>query len=88
MTKPAETTVIRAVRPTGRNDLYHTTDGYDWVFENSDASKIDVCKPGFFNVYREEMRPGATRVLETMKVIVFEPNDIAHSKVQFFSALQ
>ena len=59
MTKPAETTVIRAVRPKGRNDLYHTVDGYDWIYENSSAEKIDVCKPGFFNVYREEMRAGA-----------------------------
>ena len=59
MTKPAETKVIRAVRPTGRNDLYHTTDGYDWVYENSSATKPDVCKPGYFNIYREEMRAGA-----------------------------
>ena len=59
MTKPVETPVIRAVRPTGRNDLYHTVDGYDWVYENSDASKVDVCRPGFFNIYREEMRAGA-----------------------------
>ena len=59
MTKPMETTVIRAVRPTGRNDLYHTVDGYDWVYENSSATKVDVARPGFFNVYREEMRAGA-----------------------------
>ena len=59
MTKPADATVIRAVRPTGRNDLYHNVDGYDWVFENSDATKLDVVRPGYFNVYREEMRPGA-----------------------------
>ena len=59
MTKPVETKVIRAVRPTGRNDLYHTVDGYDWVYENSSATKIDVARPGFFNIYREEMRTGA-----------------------------
>ena len=59
MTKPAETTVIRAVRPKGRDDLYHTVDGYDWIFENSAATKLDVSKPGFFNTYRGEMRAGA-----------------------------
>ena len=60
MTKPTVTAeVIRAVRPTGRDDLYHTVDGYDWVYENSAATKLDVSKPGFFNTYREEMRAGA-----------------------------
>ena len=47
------------MRPTGRDDLYHTVDGYDWVYENSAATKLDVSKPGFFNTYREEMRAGA-----------------------------
>ncbi len=59
MTKPTEPEVIRAVRPKGRNDLYHTVDGYDWIFENSDATKIDVARPGFFNIHRQEMRAGA-----------------------------
>ena len=59
MTKPTETKVFKAVRPTGHNDLYHTADGYDWIFENTEATKLDVCKPGFFNTYREEMRAGA-----------------------------
>ena len=59
MTKPTEPEIIRAVRPKGRNDLYHTVDGYDWIYENSDATKIDVARPGFFNTYRQEMRAGA-----------------------------
>ncbi len=59
MTKPTEPEIIRAVRPKGRNDLYHTVDGYDWIYENSGVEKIDVCKPGFFNVYRGDMRAGA-----------------------------
>ncbi len=59
MTKPTEPEIIRAVRPKGRNDLYHTVDGYDWIYENSDATKIDVARPGYFNIYREEMQAGA-----------------------------
>ena len=60
MTKPISMEPpVRAVRPTGRDDLYHTTDGYDWIYENSEATKIDVARPGFLNVYREEMRAGA-----------------------------
>lgn len=59
MTKPISPEIVRAVRPTGRDDLYHTVDGYDWIFENSAATKLDVSKPGFFNTYREEMRAGA-----------------------------
>ena len=60
MTKPADPVkVFKAVRPKGRNDLYHTVDGYDWVYENSEATKIAVATPGFFNCYREEMRAGA-----------------------------
>lgn len=59
MTKPISPEIVRAVRPTGRDDLYHTVDGYDWIYENSAATKLDVSKPGFFNCYREEMRLGA-----------------------------
>ena len=50
--------VIRAVPSTSRNDLYHTTDGYDWVYEHEDYSKIDVAKPGFFDAFRDELRVG------------------------------
>ncbi len=50
--------VVRAVPRTDRNDLYHTTDGYDFVYENSSYTKIDVAKPGFFNIYRDELRVG------------------------------
>ena len=60
MTKPISTEPpVRAVRPTGRDDLYHTVDGYDWVYENPAYTKFDVVRPGFFNVYREELRVGA-----------------------------
>ena len=50
--------VVRAVPRTDRNDLYHTTDGYDFVYENSAYAKLDVAKPGFFNAYRDELRVG------------------------------
>ena len=60
MTRPTDPVkVVRAVPSTYRNDLYHTMDGYDWVYENPAYSKIDVARPGFFNVYREELRVGA-----------------------------
>ena len=50
--------VVRAVPSTTRNDLYHVTDGYDFVYENPGYSKLDVAKPGFFNAYRDELRLG------------------------------
>ena len=50
--------VIRAEPPKGRDDLYHTMDGYDFIFETSTATKLDVAKPGFFNCYRDELRVG------------------------------
>ena len=52
------TKVFKAVPATDRNDLYHTTDGYDFIYENSAYMKIDVAKPGFFNAYRDELRVG------------------------------
>ena len=51
--------VVRAVPRTDRNDLYHTADGYDWVYENPAYTKFDVIRPGFFNTFREELRVGA-----------------------------
>ena len=60
MTKPQDPVkVIRAVPTDGRNDLYHTVDGYDWVFEHTGYTKLDVCAPGFFNCYRGMLRRGA-----------------------------
>ncbi len=57
--KPAgPTIVVKAVPRTDRNDLYHTTDGYDFIYENAVYTKIDVAKPGFFNAYRDELRVG------------------------------
>ncbi len=50
--------VIRAVPSTDRDDLYYVQDGYDFVYENSKYTKLDVVKPGFFNVYRDELRVG------------------------------
>ena len=60
MTRPTDPLkVIRAVPRTGRNDLYHTMDGYDWVYENPAYTKVDCAKPGFFNNFRDELRVGA-----------------------------
>ena len=52
------TKVIKAVPRTDRNDLYHTTDGYDFIYENSTYTRVDAIKPGFFNAYRDELRRG------------------------------
>ncbi len=52
------TKVIKAVPTRDRDDLYHTTDGYDFIYENSKYTKIDVAKPGFFNIFRDELRVG------------------------------
>ena len=60
MTRPTDPVkVVRAVPSTYRNDLYHTADGYDWIFEHSAYTKGDVARPGFFNIYRDELRVGA-----------------------------
>ena len=52
------TKVVKAVPRTDRNDLYHTTDGYDFIYENSAYNKGDLVRPGFFNAYRDELRVG------------------------------
>ena len=52
------TKVIKAPPRSDRTDLYHTVDGYDFIYENSTATKIDVAKPGFFNLFRDEMQVG------------------------------
>ena len=61
MTRPIDAAPkpVRAVPNKYRNDLYHTVDGYDWVYENSKCTKLDAVKPGFFNAYRDELRVGA-----------------------------
>ena len=60
MTRPTDPVkVVRAVPSTYRNDLYHTSDGYDWVYENPNYTKIDIARPGFFNAFRDELRVGA-----------------------------
>ena len=50
--------VVKAVRTDRRDDLYHTTDGFDFIYENPGYTKVDVVKPGFFNIYRDELRVG------------------------------
>ncbi len=50
--------MVRAVPSTYRDDLYHVGDGYDFVYENPNYSKIDAVKPGFLNCYRNELRVG------------------------------
>lgn len=59
MTRPIDPVkVVRAVPSDYRNDLYHTSDGYDWIFENPGYTKGEVVRPGFFNVYRDVLRVG------------------------------
>ena len=53
MTRPAEKVkVVRAPENTIDSALYHTGDGYDWVFESTEYTKLDVVCPGFFNIHR------------------------------------
>ena len=61
MTKPTDTVaVVRAVVEADRNALYHTMDGYDWIYEpHLPVTKTDVVRPGFFNTNREVLRVGA-----------------------------
>ena len=58
MKPAARMKVVKAEPRTDRDDLYHTIDGYDFVYENPGYTKIDVCRPAFFNVYRDELRVG------------------------------
>lgn len=59
MTRPTDPVkVVQAVPSTYRNDLYHNCDSYDWIYENPAYTKIDIARPGFFNIYREELRVG------------------------------
>ncbi len=39
--------VVRAVPRTDRNDLYHVTDGYDFIYENPAYTKGEAVRPGF-----------------------------------------
>ena len=50
--------VVRAVPRTDRNDLYHTVDGHDFIYENPSYGKNDVVRPGFFNTFRDELKVG------------------------------
>ena len=50
--------VVRAVPRSDRNDLYHTVDGYDFIYENPTYGKADVVRPGFFNTFRDELKVG------------------------------
>ena len=57
--KPQEPTkVVKALPIKSRNELYHTVDGYDFIYEHSDYTKLDVAKPGFFNQFRDELQVG------------------------------
>lgn len=58
MRPPSKPKVVRAVRARDRNDLYHTVDGYDFVYENAAYTKGEVVRPGFFNEYRDELKVG------------------------------
>ena len=50
--------VIKAAPRSYREDLYHTVDGYDFIYENTNSAKIDVVRPGFFNQFRDELQVG------------------------------
>ena len=50
--------VVKAVVRDNRNDLYHVVDGYDYIYETSDFGSLDVRLPGFFNIFRAELRVG------------------------------
>ena len=58
--KPQEKTkVVRAVPSVNKSDLYHTMDGYEFIYETTAPhSKVDVAVPGFFNIWRDELRVG------------------------------
>ena len=61
MTKPvARVKTIETKQNTiDKYSLYHVVDGYDWNYEHTDVSRDEVTAPGFFDVYRSEMRVGA-----------------------------
>ncbi len=61
MTRPAEVKKFKAPGPTyDRNALYLVMDSYDFVYEPREPfEKIDICKPGHFNGYRDDLRLGS-----------------------------
>ncbi len=61
MTRPAEVKKFKAPPPSyDRNALYYIVDSYDWIYEPREPfEKIDVCKPGHFNAYRDDLRLGS-----------------------------
>ena len=58
MKPQGQTEVIKAAPRSYREDLYHTVDGYDFIYENTNSAKIDVVRPGFFNQFRDELQVG------------------------------
>ena len=65
MTKPQDPVkVAPAVQSVAINDMYHTIDGYDFIYENVKATKIDVVRPGFFNPYRDDRNLKCGNVIE------------------------
>ncbi len=61
MTRPTEVKTFKAPKPAyDRNALYLIADSYDWVYEPTEPyTKTDVCKPGFFEAWRDELKVGA-----------------------------
>ena len=70
MTRPAEVKTFKAPKPAyDRNALYLIADSYDWVFEPREAyTKTDICKPGFFDAWRDELKVGARITVRLGKV--------------------
>ena len=70
MTRPAEVKVFKAPKPAyDRNALFLIADSYDWVYEPLEThTKTDICKPGFFDAWRDELKVGARITVRLGKV--------------------
>ena len=61
MVRPVEIEKFKAPPPAyDRNAMYYVADGLDWIYEPREPyTKIDVCLPGHFDSFREELRVGS-----------------------------
>ena len=60
MVRPVEMRTFKAPPPSyDRNAMYYMTDGFDWIYEPREPfTKKDVCLPGHFDAYSDELRVG------------------------------
>ena len=60
MVRPVEMETFKAPPPSyDRNAMYYVTDGHDWIYEPREPfTKKDVCLPGHFDAYSDELRVG------------------------------